>query len=161
MMLCTAFLPVRDVITAFEKLQSTCPEDCQPIFNYFEDNYIGRYNSTGQRQKPRFAIERWNCCERIKKGYARTNNSVEGWNSNFVKLVNTKHPSLPKLIEKFKDEQKNAEIMVEKITAGQQVKRPKKANYAKIDANLQELVHKYQHQNMIDFLRGCSYNIKL
>ena len=82
-------------------------------------------------------------------------------NSNFVKLVNTKHPSLPKLIEKFKDEQKNAEIMVEKITAGQQVKRPKKANYAKIDANLQELVHKYQHQNMIDFLRGCSYNIKL
>ena len=152
---------VKDVITAFEKLQSTCPEDCQPIFNYFEDNYIGRYNSTGQRQKPRFAIERWNCCERIKKGYARTNNSVEGWNSNFVKLVNTKHPSLPKLIEKFKDEQKNAEIMVEKITAGQQVKRPKKANYAKIDANLQELVHKYQHQNMIDFLRGCSYNIKL
>ena len=91
----------KDAITAFEKLQSTCPEDCQPIFNYFEDNYIGRYNSSGQKQKPRFAIERWNCCERIKKGYARTNNSVEGWNSNFGKLVNTKHPSMPKLIEKI------------------------------------------------------------
>ena len=51
--------------------------------------------------------------------------------------------------------------MMEKITAGQQVKRPKTANYAKIHANLQELVQKYQHQNMIDFLRGCSYNIKL
>ena len=28
MMLCTAFLPVKDAITAFEKLQSNCPEDC-------------------------------------------------------------------------------------------------------------------------------------
>ena len=71
-----------------------------------------------------------NCCERIKKGYDRTNYSVEGWNSNFVKLVNRKHPSLPKLIEKFRDvrrTKKNSETMVEKITGGQQLKRPKKA----------------------------------
>ena len=73
------------------------------------------------------------------------------WNINFVKLVNIKHPQQPKLIEISKDEQKNSDIMVE-ITASQQVKRPKKANYAKNDANLQELVQKYQHQNMIDFL---------
>ena len=117
-------MPVKDVITAFEKLQSTCPEGCEPIFNDFEDNYIGRYSSTGQRQKPRFAIERWNCCERIKKGYAK-NNTVEGWSSNFVNLVNTKDPSLPKLIEKFNDKQKNSETTVEKITAGQQLKRLK------------------------------------
>ena len=106
MMLCTAFLPVKDVIAAFKKLQSTCPEDCKPTFIYFEDNYVGRYYSTGQRQKPRFAIERLNCCELIKKGYARTNNTVEDWNINFLKLVNTKHPSLHKMIEKFKDDLK-------------------------------------------------------
>ena len=41
--------------------------------NYIEDNYIGRYNSAGQRQKPLFANERWDCCDRIKKDYARTN----------------------------------------------------------------------------------------
>ena len=51
--------------------------------------------------------------------------------------------------------------MVEKTTAGQQVKRPKKATYSKIDINLQEPVQKYQHQYKIDFLRGCNYKIKL
>ena len=104
MMRCTAFLPMTDVIIEFEKLQSTCPEDCEQIINYFEDNHIGRHNSTEQRQKAWFATERWNCCERVKKGYARTNNSVEGWNRNFVKLVNTKHLHYPN--EKLKDGQK-------------------------------------------------------
>ena len=37
-----------------------------------------------------------------------------------------------------------------------QVKRPKKVIYSKIEANLQELVQYYQHQNMIDFLRDSS-----
>ena len=51
--------------------------------------------------------------------------------------------------------------MVEQITAGQQVKRPKKANNTKTDEKLKEFVQKNQHQNMIDFLKGWSYNIKL
>ena len=51
------------------------------------------------------SAKRWNC-ERIKKAYPRTNNSVEGQSSDLVKLVNTKHPSLPKLIEELKDEQR-------------------------------------------------------
>ena len=101
------FLRVKDVITGYKELKLTCPEDFQPIFNYFEDNYIEWYNSTGQRQKPRFANERGSCCKRIKKGYSRTNKSIESWNSNFVKLIHTKHLSLPKLFEKFKDGQKN------------------------------------------------------
>ena len=161
MLLCTAFLPVDDVALGFEKLQESAPEDCEPIFNYFEDNYIGRFTSNGKRQKPRFAIEQWNCHGRTKNNLPRTNNAVEGWNSNFVTLVNAKHPAISKLIEKFKDEQKNTEIMVEKITAGQQIKRAKKAHYAKIDANLHQLVNSYKREKLLDFLRGCSYNIKL
>ena len=50
--------------------------------------------------------------------------------------------------------------MVAKITPGQQVKTKKEAHYKKIDAKLREFVQKYQHRNMIDFLRGCSYNNK-
>ena len=114
MLLCTAFLPIEDVVLGFEQLQKSCPEDCEHIFNYFEDNYIGRFMANEKRQQPRIAIEQWNCHDRTKNNLPRTNNAVEGWNSNFVKLVNAKHPSISKLIEKFKDEQKNAEIMVEK-----------------------------------------------
>ena len=53
----------------------------------------------------------------VKNYLPRTNNAVEGWNSNFVKLVNIKHPSFPKLIENFQDEQKNAEILLQKMCA--------------------------------------------
>ena len=60
-------------------------------------------------------MEQWSCDQRVQNDLPCTNNSVEGWNSNFVKLVNSKHPSFPKLIEKFMDEQKNAEILVEKM----------------------------------------------
>ena len=42
MLLATTFLPVEDVPTAFELLQGMASEESQPIFNYFEDTYIGR-----------------------------------------------------------------------------------------------------------------------
>ena len=91
MLLATAFLPVEDVPTAFELLQGMASEESQPIFNYFEDTYIGRLTSQG-RQKPRFDMEQWSCHQRVRNDLPRTNNAVESWNSNFVKLVNGKHP---------------------------------------------------------------------
>ena len=115
MLLSIAFLPVSDVSTAFETLQKTCPETAHPIFNYFgrlsEDNYVGRLSAAnGTPQNPRFDVDSWRCHQRVITGRPRTNNAVEGWNSNFVKLVNGKHSSFPKLKEKFQDEQKNAEF---------------------------------------------------
>ena len=53
-------------------------------------------------------------------GRPRTNKAVEGWNSNFLKLLNGNHPSFPKLIEKFQDEQKNAEILIKKCVPGKE-----------------------------------------
>ena len=160
MLLATAFLPVEEVPTAFELLQGMASEESQPIFNYFEDTYIGRLTSQG-RQKPKFDMEQWSCHQRVKNDLPRTNNAVEGWNSNFVKLVNSKHPSFPKLIEKFQDEQKNAEILLEKMCAGQKLARPKKAKYQKLDKNLITMIKSYQPNDIIGFLKGCSYNIKL
>ena len=126
-LLATAFLPVEDVPTAFELLQGLASEESQPIFNYFEDTYTGRLTSQG-RQKPIFDMEQWSCHQRVKNDLPRTNNAEEGWNSNFVKLVNSKNPSFPKLIEKFQEVRKNAEILLEKMCAGQKVIRPKKLN---------------------------------
>ena len=55
----------------------------------------------------------------------RPNKTREFWNTNFVKLVNSKHPYFPKLIEKFKDGKK-AEILLEKTCVEQKRARPKK-----------------------------------
>ena len=115
MLLSIAFLLVSDVSTAFETIQKTCPETAHPIFNHFENNYVGRLSvANGTRQNPRFDLDSWSCHQRVITGRPRTNNDVEGWNSNFVKLVNGKHPSFPKLKEKFQDEQKNAGILIKK-----------------------------------------------
>ena len=99
-------------------------------------------------------MEQWSCHERVKNDLPRTNNAVEGWNSNFVKLVNSKHPS-------FQDEQQNAEILLEKMSAGQKVARLKKAKYQKLDKNLITMIKSYQPNDIIGFLKGCSYNTEL
>ena len=62
----------------------------------------------------------------VTTGCPRTNNAVECWKSNFVKVFNAKHPSFPKLNKKFKDEQKNAETQIEKLYAGKRVSRYEK-----------------------------------
>ena len=78
-----------------------------------------------------------------------------------MKLVNSKHPSLPKLIKKFKDEQKNAEILLEKTSAEQKLARFKKTKYQKLDKNLITMIRSYQTKDIIGFFNGCNYNIKL
>ncbi len=153
-------LPPEDVVKSFDTLSLHLPTEFEEIFDYFEDHYIGRIRA-GSRAQPRFEISMWNCYDRTRSNEPRTNNAVEGWNSNFVKLVNTKHPSLPKIIANFMDEQKNAEILVEKLIAGQPVQLVKKKKYEQIDANLQQIVDKYKQMPLQDYLRGCSYNIKL
>ena len=70
-------------------------------------------------------MEQWSCHERVKNDLPRTNNAVEDWNSNFVKLVNSRHPSFPKLIEKFQDEQKKRKY------CGKNVRRTKSSQTQK------------------------------
>ena len=53
------------------------------------------------------------------------------------------------------------DILLEKMCAGQKVARPKKAKYQKLDKNLITMITSYQPYDIIGFLKGCSYNIKL
>ena len=123
MLLATAFQPVADVPTAFELLQGVASEERQPIFNYSEDIYW--YAGFKDDRCPDLT---WSngVAIKSKNDTSLTNNAVEGWNSNFVKLVNSKHPSFPKLIENFQAEQKNAELLLEKIRAGQKSSQTQK-----------------------------------
>ena len=59
------------------------------------------------------------------------------------------HPLFPKLIEKFQHEQKNAEILIEKMCAGKRVSRYKKPLYVKLDKNLSELVAAYDPSKLL------------
>ena len=101
--ICFAFVPIDDVIFAFEALRKEdTSEEFQSLSDYFEDTYIGTFR--GNRcVKSKFDIADWNAFNRVLSGEPRTKNALEAWNGSFNKFVSTKHPALPKLITRFKD----------------------------------------------------------
>lgn len=79
MMIAVAFLPVGDVIPAWEKFiqhsetlnaaeQKKCKSISYFVNEYFEKNYIGQRKPDGSRKKPRFAPYLWNVHESTMKG---------------------------------------------------------------------------------------------
>ena len=93
-------------------------------------------------------------------GEARTNNSVEGWNGNFNKFAQTKHPSLPKLIQKFREEQKNAELNVERILSGEKIRRVKQKTIS-CNQKLFDIVQSYDKENISKYLKSCTYCLSI
>ena len=146
-LLCLAFVPIHDVIAGFEILRKeNFDESYQKICDYFEETYIGAWRGY-RRTDPKFHLEEWNLYERVLAGEARTNNAIEGWNSNFNKFVQNKYPTLPKLIQKFREEQKNAEMNVERILAGEKVKRTNN-KAAAANQKLLDIVENYEKQKI-------------
>ena len=56
MLAAIAFVPLNDVINAFETVVGQMPEQLDPIIDYFEKNYIGVMHRRGRR-RPRFPLE--------------------------------------------------------------------------------------------------------
>jgi hypothetical protein len=77
---CLAFLPLEDVVEAFEAIQLKAPKECVPLYKYFEENYIGKLNRGNRpRKDPMFALTQWNVHDRTMDGMPRTSNNIEGW----------------------------------------------------------------------------------
>ncbi len=76
MMTCMSFLPVDEVTASFEALQESPAYDprMHVIFNYFEDNYVGRVLRNGNHRAALFAIDMWNTFICLEEGLSRTNN---------------------------------------------------------------------------------------
>ena len=55
-----AYLPPQFVFTACETLRSQFPPEAIPVYIYFEDNYVGKYDEFGIFHPPLFPIEIWN-----------------------------------------------------------------------------------------------------
>ena len=98
MLAALVFVPLNLVPHYFEVLSDDIPAVLEPLYNYFEDNYLGRPARHGQRREPDFAIEMWSMYERAELGLPRTNNAVEGWHRAFQNTVGYAHPTVYKLI---------------------------------------------------------------
>ena len=78
MMLALAFLPVQDVIRAFEELRRESPQELLLILDYFESTYLRARRARTRRPRaaglPLYPIPRWNQHEAALTGGSRTNN---------------------------------------------------------------------------------------
>ena len=63
-----AFVPPNLVLHYFEVLSDDIPEELEPRYDYFEDNYLGCPIRHGQRRAPNFAIEMWSMYQRAELG---------------------------------------------------------------------------------------------
>ena len=124
MLAALAFVPVPNVLDAFESLMETFPMEAIPVADYFEDNYIGRLRRN-RRAAAMFPLQLWNVFDRVQMGLPRSNNSVEAWNRHFQSVVGCHHPSIWKFIDKLKAEQSLNERRIEQVFAGQPFDRKK------------------------------------
>jgi hypothetical protein len=66
MLTAIAFVPVSDVVDAFDALiDAGYPARAEPIVDYFEDNFIGRPDGLGNRRSPVFSLTLWNVNQRV------------------------------------------------------------------------------------------------
>ncbi|RMZ96603.1 hypothetical protein BpHYR1_028538, partial [Brachionus plicatilis] len=122
-----AFIPKKDVIFCFNKLRELAPVKFKCMLDYFEKYYIGslKKNSNTIRSIPMFQIHLWNINERILNDCPKTNNSLESWHKQF-EIDAKKHQTTYKLIEQFRIEQKNTDVLTIQIQSGDEFKRKNK-----------------------------------
>ena len=121
-----AFIPPDQVEAYFEQycdyarnLYDECdPIICDPIIDYFEDTYIGRFRRNAPRRTPLFAKALWSMFHRTFNEIARTNNSIEGWHRSFQATVGASHPSFWKFMEKLIQEQRLHRVNLLQVLGG-------------------------------------------
>jgi len=126
MVLALSFVPPDDVAECFDKLNR--PDELAPVYDYWEDNYIGRLRRH-RRSAPSFPIALWNMRSCVTDGLPRTNNSVEGWHHAFQSSVACHRPNIYKLIEHIQTEQDHTEQQIARFISGNQTSVSSKNKY--------------------------------
>lgn len=121
-----AFVPPSFVVDAFAFIKQQCPAPFKLMCSYFEQFYIGRLKRDSKtfRDVPWFPIELWNVYDRVLQNLPRTNNSIESWH-HIIANDQKKHLSFEKIIELFRIEQKNTELVYSNLSTGGEHKRKK------------------------------------
>ena len=106
-------------------------------------------NCSGVRLGPLYPIKIWNCYSRILNDEETTNNSLEAWHQQFEFDVG-KHPTINKLIEQFRLEQQNTELLIVQLNSGDIYNKRKKNRDSA--AVLKKIVSKYNKDNLLDYI---------
>ncbi|CAF0834348.1 unnamed protein product [Brachionus calyciflorus] len=106
--------------------------------------------------KPRFDIKLWNINSRINDCLPHTINFVEAWHNAFSGILNN-NPSIYRLIDKFKEEQKKSEDLLVKLETGVQYKR--KPTFIILDERIKEIQKCYEIDNFKKYYDNFEHGI--
>ncbi|KAL4090199.1 hypothetical protein QTP88_025098 [Uroleucon formosanum] len=159
-----AFVPIEKVIEYFEGLlenefYTKNEELLSPLISYFECTWIGSLDRRGKRRSPLFAIDLWNCFNRLKDDLPRTNNNIEGWHNGFSALLTSSHPTIWKFINCLKKEESINKITTEQLIAGDVP--PKKLKYKDTAKKILHICEDFENRQLNDFLQGIAHNFNL
>ncbi|XP_068213872.1 uncharacterized protein [Palaemon carinicauda] len=153
-----AFLPVEEVINAFEELSE---DELLPMefISYFELAYIGAIRGRcRRREESLYPITIWNMRSRVINKLPRTNNALEGFHSALNQSITCKIPNIWKLIDVLKKEEALTETKILHLQLGE--KPAKKKKYEKLDNCIEKLTEEYDGSNYSNFLKTVAYNLK-
>ena len=110
MVVALAFVPPQDVIASYvidllcHQICLTYGDDADRVLDYFEDNYIGRFQSSAQCRAPIFLIETWDMFHRTHQEMPRTNINIDGWHRRFESNLSVAHRGIWKFLNALKRE---------------------------------------------------------
>jgi hypothetical protein len=147
-----AFAPTNCVLFAFKKLEDMAEDEFKPLIDYFEEHYIGKpiVGSDTMRKAPHIPIEFWNVNKRVIEDLPRTNNPLESWHKQF-EMDCKKPPSFNKIIEQFRLDQSNTDVLYAQIEAGNVYHRKKE--FFEKDERIKDVLFNCNKRNVISVIK--------
>lgn len=116
-----AFLPVDDVVGAYDKLAPTFTVEERPLLTYFATTWVGTKHARGPGPKaPMFELANWNVHDRAKLGIMLTNNNAELFHRHHRAQLNPgNRPHMHKILRNLHDQQRLTDADILKVGMGQ------------------------------------------
>ena len=123
-----AFLPSENVIEGMDILREVCPQEAEPLLDYFDKTYVNgtrrvvnirNGNQIIRRTPPLFPIEMWNVHQATMIKDPRTNNIAEGGTNRYKELIGHHHPSIWRSIDALQFEEKSVCLTLVKYNIGE------------------------------------------
>ncbi|KAG0444150.1 hypothetical protein HPB47_014109 [Ixodes persulcatus] len=149
------FLPIADILEAFQDLLEVFPTDASLVEDYFEDVYIGRPRRNGLFSATSPPLV-WSVRESILAEMPRTNNSIEAWHRGLQQSnVGRSSPNIWAFLGCIRREQSLTEMKLAQAEGGTTSSSVSK-NYADCNRRLQIILHKSMLiQNLFFGKRSC------
>ena len=157
MLAALAFVPLNDVINAFEMVVAQMPEQLDLIIYYFEKNYIGVMHRRGRRP-PRFLLELWNVNNRVEEEIPKTNNHIEAYHRHLQAAILSFYPNIWTFLKVLKKEEALKRLEMIQMEAGE-APPPQKIRYRESNNRIQAIVKDYANRNTLSYLRGIARNL--